>query len=342
MSGESAMMLGGFALAFIISTVLTGSLLRIIPRLGLIDQPSAQRHHTIPTPRGGGLAIFVAVLLTTALFYPAWTRGTWIGLGIGLGIVLLGLFDDFRSIPWPWRLGLQTILAAVYLFLNPVPGGWLFEVAALFWIVGLVNAFNMLDNIDALSAGIAWIVAASLAAMFLVGPANDCAAFSNAFPLIAVMGGAAGFLRFNRPPAKIFMGDAGSTFLGFILSSRSLELCRFNPERAPVWWVLPFALAVPWYDLITVVILRLRQGKSPFQGDTQHLSHRLVKLGLSSQGAVGAIYVLALTNALGSMALYLALNSRNWLMAVLLSSGLICWWVGIALVEYLPKLRGRG
>jgi UDP-GlcNAc:undecaprenyl-phosphate GlcNAc-1-phosphate transferase len=144
------------------------------------------------------------------------------------------------------------------------------------------------------------------------------------------MGALAGFLWFNWPPARIFMGDAGSTFLGFFLGVRSLE-DTVLPIEAGWQWALPLCiLAVPWYDLTTVVTLRLWQGKSPFHADKQHLSHRLVALGLRSPSAVRVIYLLGMAS--GIAGLMLAHTSQNGAILVLLLLGV--FWFSVAGIEY--------
>src|SRR5262249_40406604 len=149
---------------------------------------------------------------------------------------------------------------------------------------------NMLDNMDSLSAGVAWIAAALLAMAPLFRP-DQSRDWQVGLPYLVFMGALSGFLWFNRPPARIFMGDAGSTFLGFFLSVSSVDESSWLPPHraAPL-----LILAVPWYDLTTVVALRLWQRGSPFHADKQHLSHRLVRLGLRPPMAVYVIYLLAL------------------------------------------------
>src|SRR5208282_4964089 len=156
-----------------------------------------------------------------------------------------------------------------------------------------------------------------------------------ALPYFLLMASLCGFLWFNRPPARIFMGDAGSTFLGFFLGVLSLQ-GGMAPGSAPQAWLVPLCiLAVPWYDLVCVVTLRLWQGHSPFHGDKQHLSHRLVQLGLSSPTAVRVIYLTGLASGLAGLLLDHVSARAAWLVVC----SLLAWWLALAAIEYLPRFR---
>jgi UDP-GlcNAc:undecaprenyl-phosphate GlcNAc-1-phosphate transferase len=246
---------------------------------------------------------------------------------LALVIVLLGLVDDLRPLPWQLRLGVQAVVTAVAVFLYlPDVTGW-GRAAAVLWVVGLINAFNMLDNMDALSGGVAWIAAGCLGvAAWLQQPAA-------ALPYLTLMGALTGFLYFNRPPARIFMGDAGSTFLGFFLGLGGLQVSLAEGGRPWSWLLMPCAFAVPCYDLLTVVTLRLAQGRSPFHADKQHLSHRLVARGLRPPVAVAAIHLLALAGGAGGLLLYCV---TSWTAAILVGVQLALVWTAILLVEFVP------
>ena len=303
-------------------------MIRWAPALRLVDIPSDRKVHTRPIPKGGGLAIFSGWILT-ALWIGVDSEDLWIWRGIGLVIVVLGLVDDIRPLPWQLRLGIQMIAAvgAVVVF-GGIPGPawlpfatyWLWPIAVI-WIVGLTNAFNMLDNMDALSAGVAWIVAAFFLYCFFP--------FGFSFLLLALMGALTGFLWFNRPPARIFMGDAGSTFLGFFFGTCSLAYAGISDPNA--WALVLCFLVIPWYDLVSVVTIRIWQGRSPFHADKQHLSHRLVALGLSPPRAVGVICLLVIAIGAGGLLLYRQLNRGNigvWIF-------LVSCWIALAAFDYL-------
>ena len=186
-----------------------------------------------------------------------------------------------------------------------VPGAA--EVISVLWIVGLVNSFNMLDNMDGLSAGVAAIAAAVLAVVMFLSPRPD-----NHQPqlfvsglLLVILGSLLGFLWHNRPPARLFMGDAGSYLVGYLLAMVTLT-ATFAGGGAPRHATLvPLCvLAVPIYDTLSVVLIRLRQGRSPFVGDTSHFSHRLTALGMTKTQAVLTIYLAAATCGLGGLLLH--------------------------------------
>jgi len=351
-------------------------MIRWAPALGLVDIPNARKVHTQPIPKGGGLGIFVGCL--SATLFSSWNlpnpKVLWLWSGVGLIIVVLGLIDDIRPLPWRLRLGVQVIaaIAAVW-FLErnpfirvPAPPDYIVWPAMVIWIVGLTNAFNMLDNMDALSAGVAWIVAALFAEGTIVKTVYNFAQsrgnvdYSFLTAHLMLMGALTGFLWFNRPPARIFMGDAGSTFLGFSFGTSSLlfgglfdrpgqatyhaetsnsgliVLDMFNPGLFPGPWALVLCyLAIPWYDLVSVVSIRLWQGRSPFHADKQHLSHRLVALGLSPPRAVGTICFLAAVIGSGGGLIYqLANHGSKW--ALLFVFG--CW-VALAGFEFLMRRK---
>jgi UDP-GlcNAc:undecaprenyl-phosphate GlcNAc-1-phosphate transferase len=321
-----------------IAWLLTAGLVRWSHRLGLIDYPAERKVHTTPTPRSGGLAIWAAVLLTAVLLTLVYPRVSLFTLEILLAslVALLGLLDDLRPQPWQLRLGAHAVLAAAAVFLCLPPCGLLERAAAWLWIVALLNAFNMLDNMDMLSGGVAWIAAGFLALALLLGCQAGPAEWA-IYPVL--MGALSGFLWFNRSPARIFMGDCGSTFLGFLVGLGSARLA-LRPG-GPSWqWGAALAIcAVPCYDLLTVVALRLSQGRSPFHADKQHLSHRLVCLGLSKPMAVGAIHLAALASGASGLLVY-AVDSGP--AAALVGLQLAAWWAALAIISESGGWRVEG
>ncbi len=333
---------------FALSVLLTVLLIRQAPRIGLVDQPGARKVHTRPTPKGGGLAIYAAFVLAVVFCTALGTHLSALGprftladsslfLLLGSLIVVLGLLDDRFNLPWQLRLSVQTAVAvgAVVWLVPPSVLSTQYSVlsvaAAVLWIVALINAFNMLDNMDALSAGTAGIAAG----MFLLALVLREGASDQALPYVMLIGALTGFLCFNRPPARIFMGDAGSTFLGFFFGVRSLSDGFINPDVPRTWLVPVCVLAVPIYDQATVVALRLWQGRSPFHADKQHLSHRLVALGLSQPAAVGMIYLLGLASAAVGLTLPQVSEGTAWLVV----AALVVGWSAVAAVEYVPHFR---
>jgi UDP-GlcNAc:undecaprenyl-phosphate GlcNAc-1-phosphate transferase len=345
---------------------------RWAPRCGLVDKPNARKVHTTPTPLGGGLAIWLGVflpllvgqmglwLVTSGRIDATWlpefarthlgglaakSQGLWVLLGAATVMTLVGLIDDRWGLGWKIRLAIQFAVAAVCVtwqdwrltvFINQPVITWLLSVV---WIVGLVNSFNMLDNMDGLSAGIAVIAAGLLAAVMLTTPAPDTGGpqlFVGGF-LLVLVGALLGFLWHNRPVAKLFMGDAGSYFVGFCIAVTTLLATYASYESASRHTVLAplCVLAVPLYDMVTVLWIRLREGRSPFQADKSHFSHRLVELGLTKGQAVLTIYLTTATCGLGA----LLLPRVSLFGAFVIFLQIVCVLLLIAILE--TKGRGR-
>jgi len=311
-------------------------------RWGLIDLPGERKVHTAPTPRGGGLAIWLGVVATFAaaqLFLlvaarspavneliPEFARGhvagiwsqsgkLWILLGGGTALALLGLADDRGGLSWQLRLAVEFAVAATCVWLVPnlrltafLPYPILTGALSVLWIVALINAFNMLDNMDGLSAGVAAIASSMLAAVLLLAPDPETRGpqLFVAGLLLVVVGALAGFLWHNRPPAKIFMGDSGAYFLGFMIAAATLlaSYTGYQGQRSHAILAPVLVMAVPLYDMTTVILIRLMAGKSPFHADKNHFSHRLVDLGLTKPQAVLTVYLTTATCGLAALLLH--------------------------------------
>jgi UDP-GlcNAc:undecaprenyl-phosphate GlcNAc-1-phosphate transferase len=270
----------------------------------------------------------------------------WELLAGGTVLMLLGLVDDRRGLDWRLRLGVQTVVAVVLvalgwrmsLFLDYLNVPWLTSALSVLWIVGLINSFNMLDNMDGLSAGVAAIAAAMLAAMMLMTPRpdNNQPQLFVAGLLLVITGSLLGFLWHNRPPARLFMGDAGSYLVGYLLAMATLT-ATFAGGDLPKHAILgPLCvLAVPLYDTATVVFIRLRSGRSPFVGDKSHFSHRLVELGLSKTQAVLTIYLATATCGLGA----LLLRQLNLFGAIIVLLMVACTLALVAILETVGRSR---
>ena len=361
----SVRLLVAFLIPLVISLFVTGLMIDWAPALGLVDIPNERKVHTKPIPKGGGLGIFIGWVLT-ALWMGLDSTDLWVWGGIGSIVLVLGLVDDIRPLPWQLRLGVQLAAAIAAILLMRAIGTRSSTVplylwpAMVLWIVGLTNAFNMLDNMDALSGGVAWIAAALFAEGTVVDAVTNYAYLGGEIDIslitahLILMGAITGFLWFNRPPARIFMGDAGSTFLGFFFGTSSLVFAGFfdrvgqathHPETSnaaftefgkfdPGPWALALCyLAIPWYDLVSVVSIRLCQGRSPFHADKQHLSHRLVALGLSPPWAVGTICILAA--AIGSEGGLIFQQAHHGSIIALVF--VIACWIALAAFEFMTR-----
>jgi UDP-GlcNAc:undecaprenyl-phosphate GlcNAc-1-phosphate transferase len=258
----------------------------------------------------------------------------WALLGGGTVLMLLGLADDRYRLDWRLRLAVQTVVAIFLVSLGwqitlYSEARWLTAGLTVLWIVGLVNAFNMLDNMDGLSAGVAAIASILLVAALLISPAEDFRPqLFVAGLLLVLLGALAGFLWHNRPPARLFMGDAGSYFVGYCVAAATI-MATYTRDRLPTHAILTplCVLAVPLYDACTVVCIRLRERRSPFEGDKSHLSHRLVELGMSKGQAVLTIYLLTATCGLGALVLNQVNEAGAWVILTLV--GCVLLLVGI-------------
>ncbi|GAB6165196.1 MraY family glycosyltransferase [Thermostilla marina] len=315
---------------------------RVAGRYGFVDRPGERKIHDRPIPTGGGLGIWAGVVfpLAAAQVVLLLCRADWIApqsipfvgeflsrhaaglwaqsgrlwtlLGLGTVLLVLGLLDDRYSLDWRLRLGVEVLVAlAMYV------AGWRLTVfihsqwfslpLTVLWIVGLVNSFNMLDNMDGLSAGVAAIAAGLFGIVMATVPesmSGEGQLFVAAFSFL-FLGTLLGFLWHNRPPARLFMGDGGSYFVGFIMAAVTLT-ATFAGDQVPRHAIIAplCVLAVPIYDTATVVAIRIRAGKSPFEGDKNHFSHRLVELGMTTTQAVLTVYLTTTACGLGALLLY--------------------------------------
>lgn len=315
--------------AFLLSAALCGLTRRVAPRLGLVDRPGGRKAHPRPTPLGGGVAIWLTMALTLgagallagpgrSLLPPELAEhvgglreraGTMaIVFGLATAVMAMGLADDRIGLGWAPRLLVQVALASCLLLADvritlfpPLTGSHsLTGVLTVLWVVGLTNSFNFLDNMDGLAAGVGLIAAALFAgAQWAVGSLFVPAV------LMVLVGALSGFLVHNANPARLFMGDAGSNFLGFLLGALTV-LGTFTREGYSRFAVLTplLVMAVPLYDTASVILIRLREGRSPFKPDRSHFSHRLVDRGLTPRRAVGTIYLVTLAGGLGALLLH--------------------------------------
>ncbi|MEL6110708.1 MAG: MraY family glycosyltransferase, partial [Planctomycetota bacterium] len=309
-------------------------------RLRLVADPSGQAHstHKSTTPLGGGIGIYLGVLLPmlfgSGLIWFAQANPqimSWVpeqvsvhfpGIASRLGslwgllasatvLFALGIWDDRSGAPVLARLVIEFAVAIFVVYylefgLTAFIGAtWITNLLSVIWIVAVINSFNMLDNMDGLSGGVAAIIAAAMALVMLTTPSPGTGQpqLFVAGLLLAVCGSVLGFLWHNRPPAKIFMGDGGSYLVGFLMAV-SMLMATFASQPRPHAVFAPLcAMAIPMYDMATVLWIRIREGRSIFQGDRSHFSHRLVELGLSRTQAVLTIHLVTATCGLAALLL---------------------------------------
>jgi UDP-GlcNAc:undecaprenyl-phosphate GlcNAc-1-phosphate transferase len=328
-----------FVLAFAASVGLTALCRPLARRLGVVARPKADRWHREVVPLLGGVALACATIVAVLAASITDPRLLTLLSG-GAAMFLVGLVDDVRPLKPQTKLTAELIVAAAV-----VAGGlewpltgvyWIDLLLSLFWLVGLTNAFNLLDNMDGLAAGIAAIAATAKLAVFLTqGPSEG------AFLAAALIGATLGFLCFNFNPASIFMGDAGALFLGFVIGG--LAFIGDGTDSSSVVSVLLFPLllvVVPIFDTAVVTVNRLIAGRPISQGGRDHTSHRLVASGLSERQAALALYGLAAVS--GLIAVYGARFGLAESVVALALFGLVVGILGVSLgrIGVYPESTG--
>ncbi len=361
-----AVAIGLLICSFLLSLAGTWLARRFAGRLGMIDQPGERKVHLFAKPRNGGMAIFWAIalpiLVGIAVVQPfshsAWAQ--WLPesvrihlagltahrglalllIGCTLGIHILGLFDDRKpmgaktKLIWQFVIAGSLVTAGEYLHTGGfrvltildhkmIGGAILSGAVSTIWLVLLTNAFNFMDNMDGLSAGVAGICGL----MFFIAAIQSQQWFICGL-LLLYIGAVLGFLCFNFPPSSIFMGDGGSMVLGFFLAALTIRTTYYTTSGRWYSLLIPLIVtAVPIYDLVVVSLVRLRRGRSPMTGDTNHFSHRLTRHGFTQRGAVLVIY--AVTLACGLSAPLLAAAGDVTAILIAVQCGAILVIVGI-------------
>lgn len=317
------------------SAVLTAIVRRLALKYNFVSRPAEDRYNRSVIPLGGGIAIYatitaalIAGIIAVRFIIAPGHLDNLLGesvtihtigfldkvphlliiLGCLTVLFAVGLIDDKKHLGPFVKLAAQFIVAIIAAVFADVRVEMFIEnklitsLLSAFWVVLIINAFNFLDNMDGASAGIAVIASAIL---FVAAAISD-QVFIGAMAVLFV-GTLLGFLFFNFPPATIFMGDAGSLVVGFVVALITLRTTYYHQYISVDWYpvLMPLiVMAVPLYDFISVTLLRISQGKSPFVGDTQHFSHRLKRRGLSETQTVLTLYLATLATGLGATFLY--------------------------------------
>ncbi|MBR1456048.1 MAG: undecaprenyl/decaprenyl-phosphate alpha-N-acetylglucosaminyl 1-phosphate transferase [Oscillospiraceae bacterium] len=333
------------AVAFGISFLMTPPVKRFAEKVGAIDVPiEGRRINTTPIPRMGGLAIFLGFVVSLLLFVDMRTQVLGILLGAVI-IAVMGAVDDIVTLkPWA-KLAGQVAAALVAIrcgvvfqvISNPLATGAMIEIGwlsiplTILWIVGCTNAVNLIDGLDGLAVGVSAISALTmlLVALFVSEPAV-CVI------LAALIGACVGFMPYNLNPAKIFMGDVGSQFLGFVLSTVSIAgMFKFH---AIITFLVPLlALAVPLADTVFAFFRRIAHGQSPFHADRGHFHHRLLAMGMNQKQAVAVLY--GVSAVLGLLAVLLAGDNAVVRIVCLLAAFAISIGVWLFVFRRNDKLR---
>ncbi len=310
-------------------------------KMGAMDVPKdGRRMHSVPIPRMGGLGIFVAFLLAVLIFLKDIDRATQAILLGSVMIVILGVFDDIYALKALPKLLVQLAAAFVVAlyggcriqyFTNPFGEGvsayvdlgkWALPVTVI-WIVTITNALNFIDGLDGLACGVCCISAMSMLVIALLVSEPNIAII-----MAAIVGACLGFIPYNFNPAKIFMGDTGSTFLGFVLASVSIQ--GLFKLYAVVSFAVPFLLlGVPIFDICFAVIRRLAHGKNPMEADRGHVHHRLIDMGFSQKQSVAIAYILT---AILGLAAVLLTSSGEGKVLILLGAVVVVGAIGITVI----------
>ena len=323
-----------FLASFILVLILTPFFKRLAFKTNFLDYPDPRKVHSRPTPLLGGASVFLGFsggVLLSLLSGIRWTNelsGIFLG---GLVILGLGLLDDKRGMSPGVKFTGQILASFLFLLTSRSLGilnlGFFENLLLLLWMVGLMNAFNFLDNMDGLCSGISFIAAAAFLVVFIftaqTAPIILC---------LSLMGALLGFLIYNFPPAKIFLGDAGSMFNGFILAALGIFFAKknssFNQLLVPL-----LILSYPIFDISLVTVTRFKEGRKIYKGGKDHSSHRLMNLGFRLKKTLGSIYLISL--GLGTIAfLVFSLIESPWKI-------LIAFCVGILLAVLGSHLHRR-
>lgn len=342
--------IGAFVLALVLSASLMPLAARLGFRLGAVSRPGGRNVNALETPRFGGPAIFVAfVLPLTALFFLESSVANVLkqnptrvfGLFAGAALMLtLGIFDDVRGVRARTKLGAQLVAALVAyrcgfridvvslpLFGDVALGVWALPLTAL-WVVGVVNAINLIDGLDGLAGGIVFCAAVT---NFVVAHLQESVLV--AALMVTLLGAVLGFLFHNFNPARIFMGDSGSYFLGFVLSLTAIA-GPFQKASVTVSLLGPIvALGVPIVDTLFAMLRRVLERRSIFSPDRGHIHHRLLDLGLTQRRAVLVIYAASVLLTVAAVAISLGRDSTVGF-AIMLATVVI---VGLMRMTGMPR-----
>lgn len=331
---------------FVLALIFTPLVKKFAINIGAIDKPNERKVHNKIMPRLGGLAIFVSFLIGCFIFLPN-VFITWSILLGGILIALLGFLDDLKGLPAKVKFVGQIIAALVpiiggirieYVMIpngDFIEFGWLAIPITIFWIVAITNAINLIDGLDGLAAGVSSIalITISVLAMTLGNPLTPLLGF-------ILLGSTLGFLIFNFNPAKIFMGDTGSLFLGYMISV--LSIVGLAKSAAIFSLIIPMIiLAVPIMDTTFAIVRRMVQRKPLMAPDKFHLHHCLIRLGFTHKQSVILIYLLS---GLFSLAAILFARSTIWgasilIVVLLIVIELVVEITGLISVNYRPLLN---
>jgi UDP-GlcNAc:undecaprenyl-phosphate GlcNAc-1-phosphate transferase len=298
--------------------------IRIARRYGLVDEPFSAPHktHNSIVPKAGGMAIVTAVLLGTLISGKLAEQEISTIFSASAVIFLFGIWDDAKGLSAGWKLTGQVLATAIlilqgiqiHMFISPI----LNMVVTGVWIIGITNAFNLVDSMDSLAVGLA-----AIASVFFLFVTVDSGEMNLAFLSALILGSCIGMFYFNATPAHTFLGDSGAQFLGFTLATLAMAYTPPGFPQPSSWFVPILLLSIPILDTTLVVMSRIRRGSPIYKAGQDHLYHRLVQLGLSPVQSVTLMHVTALlTGCAAFVALPLPPLWANAVFALILLCGL--------------------
>jgi len=290
----------GGLIALLLAGLFTPLFRRIAQRLKLMDCSGGRKWHGTPIPSVGGLIIISSIILPLLLFSEL--TPTMIGLIVGGGLIIgLGIIDDIKGVRYYFKFAVQFLAVVLFLVISghqakpfTIVGftldlGYLYYPLIVIWMTGIMNAINLIDGLDALAGGVSFIILAVFSLLLYLG------GHTGGFLVSIIMAGATlGFLRGNLPPARVFLGDTGSLFLGFIIGSLSV-ICGVQNGDAYLVTVPVLVLSLPVLDTLYVMTYRISQNKNPFLSDRNHIHHVLLRLGIPGKHVVLIIYSMTLS-----------------------------------------------
>ena len=326
-------MLLAMGVAAVVSFLATPMVKNLAYKVGAIDVPKDNRRmHKVPIPRLGGLAIFLAFLLSVLVFAKIDRQMQGILLGATM-IVVLGVMDDIMALNALPKLIVQILAAGIAVYhgcvirfvSNPnvfssmtyLNLGWWSYPITIIWIVAITNAVNLIDGLDGLASGVSTISAMTMLVIAILVSEQQVA-----IVMAALAGACLGFMPYNKNPAKMFMGDTGSTFLGYILATYSIQgLFKYY---AIVSFAVPFlVLGLPIFDTAFAIVRRVARGQSPMTPDRGHIHHRMMDMGLNQKQTVAALYVVS--SLLGLSAVVLTTSGELKAMLLLLTLAAVAY-----------------
>jgi UDP-GlcNAc:undecaprenyl-phosphate GlcNAc-1-phosphate transferase len=334
-----------FAVAFAASWGLTVPIRRMALRWGMVDIPNARKIHHTPIPLLGGVAIYCGTVISIMGFVESRARSQIFGiLAASTLLLIVGILDDRHLLHHQVKLFIAMPLAALTLValgvkthvgsaFMPGPLGPALDVGlTFFWVVGITAAYNIFDHMDGLASGVT-----AIAALFFTILAIREGQVLVATLGAALLGGACGFLLWNFNPAKIFMGDGGAMFLGFMVATLGLKLRLQNVPETTSWIIPVLLLIVPIFDTTLVSISRSRRGLIPFASPGKdHTAHRLANVGLGQRGAVLALYAVGVASGLLALLVCGSAATFSYALAVVVA---IVALAAVAMLERFPYER---